>query len=195
MTGTLRANIFIALTLLIVGCSSPKQADVKYQPIFDFGNLESYGLYGREDEFNDWQPLSHAIRNSIELAIEQEMEAQQFSFKPADSADVVITYYIVKQNQRTFRAYNQGVNYCSYCLTNTKSGKKEERLRIVPGSLIIDAVKPKNRRSIWRAAYPLRIKEKDNSAQINEKVKEAVSIIIKQFAEAANKTDSLSNRA
>ena len=143
MTGTFRACILIAFIALITGCSSPKQAAVKYQPIFDFGNLESYGLYGREDEFNDWQPLSHAMRNSIELAIEQAMEAQSFSFKPADSADVVITYYIVKQNQRTFKAYNQGVNYCSYCLTNVKSGTKEERLRIVPGTLIIDAIKPK----------------------------------------------------
>ena len=53
----------------------------------------------------------------------------------------------------------------------------------------------KKRRSIWRAAYPLYIKDKDNSAQINEKVKEAVGIMIKQFADAAKNPEGLKSSA
>lgn len=176
-----RAFIFLSLLSLLLGCSVSKAPEVKYQPLYDFSQITSYSLYPREDEFNDWQPLIDSTRNSIEHAIENVLDTQQLSLKPVEEADVAITYYWVKHNAGNLRSYNAGVNYCSYCLTHAKSDTKQRRLAIVPNSLIIDVVKPKSRRSIWRASYPLNIKNKDSSLEVNTKIVDAVDRILAQF--------------
>lgn len=173
--------VVLLLTILLCSCSSTKTAAIKYQPIFDFSALKSYGLYQREHKFSDWQPLSDGMRNSIELAIEKSMDSQGYLLKDSSQADVVVTYYLVKQNNHTFIQYNNGVNYCSYCLMHSEKGSRKERLMIYPGSLIIDIVKPKSRRSIWRATYPLKIKDKDNSLDINTKISSAVDSMLQQL--------------
>ncbi|WP_448551026.1 DUF4136 domain-containing protein [Thalassotalea montiporae] len=170
--------------LLLTACSSqPKIAIVKYQPIFDFSQVQSYGLYQRNDEFNDWQLISDSLRNGIELAIEQAMDSQGFAFKDSSEADVILTYYVVRRSARSFKTYNRGVNYCSYCLTNSKTGTRAERLDIKAGSLVIDVIQPKHRRSIWRTNYPLGLNEKDTSIEVNAKISFAVAAMLKQFSQ------------
>ena len=170
--------------LLLTACSSqPKVAIVKYQPIFDFSQVKSYGLYQRDDEFSDWQLVSDAMRNGIELAIERAMDNNGLTLKDSAQADVIVTYYVVRQSRRSFKTYNLGVNYCSYCLTNSKTGTRAARLDIAPGSLVIDVVKPKHRRSVWRASYPLGIREKDTSLEVNDKIQYAVAAMLKQFGQ------------
>ncbi|WP_448211774.1 DUF4136 domain-containing protein [Colwellia sp. MEBiC06753] len=175
---------FVFILLMLAGlsaCGSTRTAEVKYQPLFDYSTIESYGLYSRSDKFAEWQLLSDGVRNGIELAIEQAMDSKGLQFKQASEADIVVTYYMVGRDNRSFRTYNLGVNYCSYCLVNLDTGSREDKMRIAPGTLIIDVVRPKNSRSIWRAIYPLNIREKDNSLIINEKVHHAVEQMILQF--------------
>ena len=133
------AFLATVFSLLISGCSGvPELTEYKYQPIFKFSQVKSYGLYGRNDEFNDWQALSDGVRNGIELAIEQSMDSQGFTLETAEQADVIVTYYLLhkgrKNSGRAMKQYNHGVNYCSYCLTNTKTGTRAERLEIKPGA-------------------------------------------------------------
>lgn len=174
----------LSILLMLTACSSqPKDAVVKYQPIFDFSQVQSYGLYQRHEEFNDWQLISDNMRNGIELAIEQAMDKQGFLLKDSRQADVIVTYYIVRRTHRSFKAYNRGVNYCSYCLTHSKTGNRAERLAIAPGSLVIDVLQPKYRRSIWRTSYPMGLKEKDTSIEVNTKINEAVAAMLKQFSQ------------
>lgn len=169
------------ILLLLTGCSSIKVADSKFQPIFNFSAIKSYSLFDRNEEFSEWQALSDANRNSIELAIEQEMEVSGMDFIPAEQADIVITYFFVSGKRNILQRYNDKVKYCSYCLTNSASGKKKDKLNVPPGSLIIDAVKPGSKRSIWRSSYPLNIGGKDNSQQMNEKIKTAVNAMLSQL--------------
>ena len=174
--------IVIAITTLLVGCTAgPASVQAKYQPLFSFADVASYGLYNRNEAFNDYQSLSDAFRNDIELAIERTMDEKGYQFKDQEQADVILTYYWLKQDMREFKAYNHGINFCSYCLNHSGSNSKADRLKIRPNTLIIDALNRKTKRSVWRSYYPLTIKEKENSQQTQAKIRQAVTIMLDKF--------------
>ena len=54
------------------------------------------------------------------------------------------------------------------------------------GSLIIDFVDTKDNRSVWRSVYPLRIKEKDSSFEIQEKIVSAISSMMSKLPNKAS---------
>jgi len=60
---------------VLLSCSSSRPAFSKYQTSFNFSKVTSYALYNRNSDFTDFQNLSDATRNSIELAIEQGIDA------------------------------------------------------------------------------------------------------------------------
>lgn len=177
-------SIFILSVLfcvLTVGCSSPKVASVKYSALFDFSTVKNYSFYQRNSDFSDWQSLSDTRRNSIELAIEKAMAEYGFSYVPTNKADVIFTYYWADHGGAEFKRYNEGVVYCSYCLTHSHTGDRSDKLMMNAGSLIIDAIDPRSKRSVWRTSYPLKIKDKDNSHEMHEKVIQAVNVMLKNF--------------
>ncbi len=173
--------LFIILLVSISACSGSKKAGVKYQDIYDFSNIKQYSLYQRDHEFNDWQSLSHAQRNDIELAIERSLDQQGYQYTQPEQADVIIAYYMVGGELGSLKRYNDSVRYCSYCLVHHGSGERIDRLVILPGDLIIDVLDGKHQRSIWRAKYPLNIDPKDNSREVQVKIHEAISTMLKQI--------------
>lgn len=172
----------LTLLLLLTACSSaPKESKVKFQPLFDFTSLKFYSLYNRNHKFNDYQGLGYALRNDIELAIERGMEKQGFNYKDVADADVVVTYFWVNANLRDFKRYNKGVNYCSYCLNHSVTGAKRDRLNVTPGSLVLDVIDTKSKRSVWRSSYPLKVNVKDNSLEVQSKVHQAIGVMLSEI--------------
>jgi len=79
------------------------------------------------------------------------------------------------------KTYNQGVNYCRACLKMSKDGNDNIKIDTQPGALIIDLIDPKSERSVWRSSYPVVIKEKENSQEMQNKIERAISLMIKQY--------------
>ena len=173
-------KLFSILCLsLLVGCSAPKVAKVKYQEIFDFSTIQKYSLYKRDDEFNEWQLISDAIRNDIEFAIENALDQQGYKYSSLEDSDVVITYHLVSGMPAGLKKYNNGVNYCSYCLVNATTGSRADKLSIGPGHIIIDVINAKTKRSVWRSGYPLNIKAKDNSRMAQDKIHHVIALMLR----------------
>ena len=183
----------IILLVLISACSGSKKTGVKYQDIYDFSNIKQYSLYQRDHEFNDWQSLSHAQRNDIELAIERALDHQGYQYTQPEKADVIIAYFLVGQEIGSLKRYNDSVRYCSYCLVHHGSGKRIDRLVLLPGDLIIDVLDGKHQRSIWRAKYPLNIDPKDNSRDVQVKIHDAIATMLKQIKVAQSTKISTRN--
>ena len=183
MVALLNKILLLFISVLLVSCTArPLSVQAKYQPLFDFNNVQSYSLYNRDQPFNEFQSLSDAVRNDIELAIERAMEQQGYQFKTQQKADVILTYYWLKQDVRAFKIYNNGVYFCAYCLNHAKSDTKADRLNIKSNTLIIDVLNRKTKRSVWRSFYPLPVKPKENSQQVQRKVHQAVSLMLAKFA-------------
>jgi hypothetical protein len=179
---TLATKLLFAclLTLTISGCSSSGNP-VIYQSNYDFSQVKSYSFYTSGSDFFDSQDLSHAQRSGIEIAIEKHLDAQKLNYTAADNADIIVTYHLVTKQRQDYQSYNKVVRFCSHCLRASTWQQQNSDWQVYPGGLIIDLVDPKKNRSVWRSIYPLKFKAKDNSRELNEKVKEAVNIMLSQY--------------
>ena len=170
--------IIVIFALLLSACSSQKDAGAVYQTRFDFTQVKSYSLYDRNSEFRDFQSINDITRNGIEMAIEHDMDKKDFLYKNIDKADLIVSYHLIGRGKRDFSHYNKAVRYCDYCLrANTwQTDNKNWTIRL--GSLIIDLIDPKTKRSVWRAVYPLELDPEDNSQEVNEKIIMAVKTML-----------------
>lgn len=174
------------LFILLSACSSNRNAGVVYHDSFNFSQVKNYSLYNRSSPFTDSQSLIDARRNAIEIAIERAMGAQKFNYAEPEKADVIVTYYLLNGIAKEYAKYNEIVRFCVQCLRASTWQTTNQYSNIEKGSLILDLVDPKSRRSVWRSAYPLDIDVKDNSAKLNEKIQQAVSLMLAQYPQRKN---------
>ena len=169
---------FIILAILLSACSTSKQVGVVYQTSYDFNQVTSYSLYERNSDFVAFQSINDVTRNGIEIAIERAMEQQGFSYKQVDQADLIVSYHLINQRRGELSQYNKSVLYCAYCLRANTWQSDTKNWTLSPGSLVIDFIDPKSKRSVWRSVYDLDIDVEDNSRKTNEKIKSAIFAMI-----------------
>jgi len=173
-------SFVLFFSFLLSSCSSYK-AKTKYRAQYDFTTIKSYSFFERNSAFTDMQNLSFSMRNRIELAIERGLDKKGYVYKTIAETDVIIGYYLISRSRKEFEAYNKGVKYCAYCLVSLDSGKTSGRRdtpSLEPGNLIVDVISAETKRSIWRSYYPLKIKDDDNSTEVQEKLHEAVNAML-----------------
>ncbi|MBL4764429.1 MAG: DUF4136 domain-containing protein [Colwellia sp.] len=106
------------------------------------------------------------------------MVTKKFNYAEPEQADVIVTYYLLNGIAEEYKKYNAVVRFCVQCLRANTWQTTNQYSKITKGSLIIDLVDPKKKRSVWRSVYPLNIDVKDNSAEVNEKILQAVSLML-----------------
>ncbi len=185
---------FIYVTgLLLSGCTSFPSAISKYQTGYNFSAVKSYTFYDRNSDFSEFQNISDATRNSIELAIEQVLDKNGFKYRIKDEADIIITYHLVSENSKELLRYNIGVAYCSGCLRGGEAQREKRPWKVIPGSLIVDIIDPDKKRSIWRSVYYLKINaDKDNSKEAQLKIYQAIDAMIEKYPQT-RKTSKINN--
>jgi len=177
--------IFVSLSLFLSACSN-KAATAKYRSSFNFSSLENYSTYDRNSPFSEFQNISDITRNSIEIAIEQTLDKKGYQYMQVEDADVVVTYHLINRNNQELREYNKGIRYCSWCLKGGSEEINSRHWQMNSGSLIVDFVDTKDNRSVWRSVYPLSIKEKDSSFEIQEKIVSAISSMMSKLPNKAS---------
>lgn len=174
--------LFLTLLLLFLSaCSSTHKAGVVFHEKFDFSQVKNYSLYNRNSPFTDSQNLIDIRRNAIEIAIERSMANQEFNYTEPEKADVIVTYYLLNGVPGEYTKYNNVVRFCVQCLRANTWQTTNQYSNLTKGGLILDLVDPKQKRSVWRSAYPLDIDVKDNSAELNIKIQQAVNLMISQY--------------
>ncbi len=178
MFKVLSASILLSF---ICACSSNKIAGVVYHDSFDFSEVKSYSFYGRNSAFSETQSLLDTRRNAIEIAIERTMAKKKFSYKELDKADVIVTYHVFNGKRKDYSKYNEEVHFCTHCLRATTWKTDQQYSSISQGSLVLDLIDPKNNRSVWRSVYPLDLNVTENSADTNNRIKQAVSAMLAEY--------------
>lgn len=173
--------LLLSLCLLNFSSCSSMNNPVTYHSGFDFSQVEKYSFYTSDSRFFDSQSLSHSQRNRIEIAIEKSLNAQGFVYSDIDSTDIIVTYHFVKRDAKDYQNYNKVVLFCPHCLKANTWQQDNNDWSAYPGGLIIDLVDPKKHRSVWRSIYPLDYDVKDNSKELNDKIKAAVDIMLTQY--------------
>jgi len=152
-----------------------------YHNTFDFKQVRTYSTYDRNSLFSEAQNISDITRNSIEIAIDKAMLDQDLTYNPPGNADIMVSFHIIKNNSLENSEYNKAVLFCDYCLRANSWYTEGKELRVELGSLVLDLINPKNKRSVWRSVYPLDIEEKDNSRKENEKILQAVKRMLLNY--------------
>ena len=167
--------------LLLNACSSIPDIGVAYHGDFNFFQVKSYSLYHRNSPFTDSQNLIDIRRNAIEIAIERSMSQQNFDYIEPEKADIIVTYFFLNGKPREYVQYNNVARFRAQCLQARTWKTTQQSLNIKKGSLVLDLFDPKKKRTVWRSAYPLNIDIKDNSAKLNKKIQQAVSLMLAQY--------------
>ncbi len=181
--------VFLAVVTLTAttSCSSRAPASAKYSKYYDFTAIESYSTFDRNSAFSEYQNIGDATRNSIELAIEQALDSLGYSYQQSDKADILISYHLIDK-PKELKKYNRGVSFCHPCLSLGDNSGSKRRWRMLPGSLILDAINSENKRSIWRSVYPLNINVSDNSFEVQEKIQTAIGHMLDTFPSGSSST-------
>ena len=173
---------------LLNACSVNTSASSRIKSNFNFAKVQSYSTFERNSLFSDYQNISDTTRNSIELAIEQVFDQLGLQYKQQIEADVIVGYHLITENFDELKAYNKGVKYCEVCLKWSHKDQVNHQWKLLPGSLILDVVEPQFNRSIWRSILPLKIKPKDNSKDMQIKIRAALELMLKNFPDTAGVT-------
>lgn len=171
----------LAFLIILSSCSVTQVATTSFGDGFDFSGVKSYSTYGRNSTFGDLQNINGAIRNNIELTIEQGLDERGLRYQHVESADIVIAYHLLNNKVGEFKRYNQQIKYCGYCLNADKNSRSELEKKFNPGSLVIDIIDPKRQRSVWRSVYPLNFKAQDNSQEIHDKINRAIKTMLLDY--------------
>ena len=176
-----KSIITVFFLFLLTACSSGRPSGVVYHQDFDFSQVKTYSLYSRNSPFTESQSLIDSRRNAIEIAIERVMGKKQFSYTEPEQADVIVTYHVLDGKYGDYSKYNEAVHFCHLCLRASTWQTEQQYSNVSLGNLVLDLVDPKRNRSVWRSVYPLDINPKDNSAQTNEKIQQAVASMLAQY--------------
>lgn len=177
----LKTLSIILLFSLLSACSINRDAGVVYHENFDFSQVKSYSLYNRNSPFTGSQNLIDMRRNAIEIAIERTMGNQGFTYVEPEKTDLIVTYYLRTNVADEYAKYNKIVRFCEQCLLANAWQTTNQYPNLTKGGLILDLVDPIQKRSVWRSVYPLDIDVKDNSAELNVKIQQAVNLMLAQY--------------
>ena len=193
---------FLCIIVFLSACAS-EQAIIRHQAKVDFEQIKSYSVFNRASTFTEQQNISDTLRNSIELAIEKELDKQGFNYAKPEQADVMIAYVLTGLAViKPFNATGK-LDMCPSCQPNGRDqGSRQKRSRPNSnenqqasksrqlakadeerniGTLIIDILDAKTFRSLWEGEYSLKVSSTDNSQEVQEKIEKAVRIIMQSY--------------
>lgn len=160
----------------IAGCSS--SPETSFNEEFDFSSVKTYSLFPRDSKFTELQEMSDFQRNRIELAVENQMEQQQFSYSQFEQADVIISYFLVGSSLRDLQKYNKGVKACLACSQNEQAALNK---KIRTSMLILDVLDSKRKRSVFRGYAKVDLDPENTSEENQQETTQAVQLILSKF--------------
>ncbi|QOL26063.1 DUF4136 domain-containing protein [Thalassotalea sp. LPB0316] len=172
---------YLAIFLLVLtalGCSSPNKAETKYLVPFDFDSAKTYGFHELNSRYSQQQNMSHAMRNSIELAIERQFDKLGFRYAK-EQPDIIIGYRLYGVNGTIFNGRKEEI--CRDCRPSKKELNKARQNQQAISSIMLDVQSGKSQLSVWRASYPLSLKGDENSVEFNREIDKAINEIVAKY--------------
>ena len=173
----MRFLVTLLMAIAVVSCSSPNKAETKYLVPFDFDNVKTYGFHATNSDYSQRQNMSHATRNSIELAVERHFDRLGFSYAEQDP-DIIVGYRLYGVNGTIFNGRKDKV--CRDCRPS-KQTKKARAQQTGISAIMLDVQSGKTKLSVWRSTYPLSLKGDENSYEFNQELDNAIAEITTKY--------------
>ena len=150
----------IAAVICLLGlqaCSSSlPQPVVDYKTDYDFAALESVSLLPYRTQKRSSLLLSDMTYGRIDTALLHALSGKGISTgKPAADADLVLSWFLVEQEQTAVRAYDSNSYY--HCWRCGPAVSDVSITRYTEGTLIVDLIDLNNNQSVWRGVMQQRV--------------------------------------
>ena len=163
--------ILLVAQVVFFGCSSLK-VNVDYDPEFDFASQKSFAVVHHNKEGEDT-----LFNDRFTEALQADLGAKAYMQAPKDSADLVFVFHVNVESKTDIDTDYTMVGYGRYgygghMVATTRTYKYKK------GTLIIDALNPKDKKIVWRGITTDILKSHDTPEErtvyINKVVKEAM---------------------
>ncbi|MCJ8321414.1 MAG: DUF4136 domain-containing protein [Colwellia sp.] len=174
--------IFLPIILVISACSTTYTAETDQNDEYDFSVVKTYFVVG-DDHFKN-PVISDIDRNRLNQAIEEELYLNGLNGSDLDSADLLVSYFVVTKDKTKVQSsghypqygyssrygHRYGYNY-SYNHVSSKN--------YTEGTFVVDLIDNKTKETVWRSTLTKPIKSFDNTEQRDQ----AVAVLIKDMFE------------
>ncbi len=169
-----------ACAVIVLSACGGVVPQVGYSPGASLSASPTYSFLAR-DTLRGYNPLANDLTsNRIELAVEKIFSARGYPYQAkAADADIVVSYFVLGVDKQYLVNYNRGVSPCALCPmpeTSQSAVQKYER-----GTLIIDLLDPKTKRSIWRGSLGKMIAADQSPTERNKSIREATQAILAEY--------------
>lgn len=159
---------FSLLLVLLTACATGPNISTDYNPDYQFDDIKTFSLVARQRD-----KVSDINSARIDAAIREALSARILDEVAADKADILVDYLVITQGKTKIRSYNTGHGYSCYrCWGGHNQTSQVDVSNYVEGSLIIDLVDSKDKKTIWRGmgSKPVNAKRtpEERTAIINE---------------------------
>ncbi|WP_394174395.1 DUF4136 domain-containing protein [Thalassotalea litorea] len=187
-------RIFIvSLVVLLSACASSYKPDIDYNPDYNFSDIKSFvvldamqPLEGEENQaFN--VHLSDLDNDRIIRALKINLENKGLASQTLENADIQVRYQVVTKDKTRIRSYNTSFYSCWSCgpyYRGYNYGAPVNDVDVkqyVEGTLIIDMIDPKLKKSIWRSQVSEAVKENIPVEEKQARIQELVDAMLASF--------------
>ena len=171
----MKKTLLLSITLLIMtGCSSLK-VNVDYDPEFNFNKQTNFAIVHHNKEGEDTLFNDRFIK-----ALEEDLSSKTYVKADKDSADLVFVFHTNVENKTDIDTDYTMVGYGRYgyggqMVATTRTYKYTK------GTLIIDALNPKDNKIVWRSIATDILKSHDNPQERIAYIQEVVKKTMKDF--------------
>lgn len=172
--------MILPLLWLFLGCSTLR-VTVDYDPEFELEAQKSFAVvhYDREGEntlFND----------RLIVALQKELLAKGYRKSPKEEAELLFVFHVnVEEKVDIDTDYHMagfiGYGYSPGMIASTRT------YRYTKGTLIIDALNPKNKKIVWRAIATDTLSRKETPQERIEYVNKVIAEAMKSYPPAHNR--------
>ncbi len=169
--------VLLGLTL-IAGCSSLK-VRVDYDPEYDFVQQHAFSIVhhnkkGEDTLFND----------RVIEALEQNLQEKAYKKTDKESADLIFVFHVGVESKKDIdtdyiRVGFGRYGYAGHMVATTRT------YEYTKGTLIIDALNPKDEKIVWRGVTTDILKTHDTPQERTEYIQRVVDETMKEFPSKA----------
>jgi hypothetical protein len=165
----LLAIIFLASAFLFLSCSS-MSVRTDYDRDADFGAYKTFSWLPMKNHSEGRNPLDNKLTEArIKRAIEREMTAKGYVYKPEGAVDLRIAYFI--GTRKIVRVDHYGYRWWG-------GPRRTEVTRYREGTLVIDLINTGTDQLVWRGSATDVVKSPDEA---EDKIFESVQAIMAKF--------------
>ncbi len=176
------------LALVLSGCATTYKPDVDYNVNYNFDQVKTYYIHdayssdsAATDEVNRF--VSDLDNERIINAISSTLQRKALTATNADDADIIVKYLITSKDKTKIRSFNSGFNDCWRCrgFYGYHGHNDVDVKQYVEGTLIIDLVDPKQKKSVWRSVVSSAIKKNRTVSERQMETQKAVDAMLADF--------------